>query len=92
MSKHRTTHIRDQRALAHEAEQLLALLGAADHLVPQEVSAGQVDVAILGHNVVTLSSLARPRATLIHKLDLVKPLTIMSSPMIQTIGRDIVKK
>ena len=61
--EHRQTYIRDQGAPAHDAEQLLALLGAADHHVPQEVAAGQVAVSILGHNVVTLSSLARPRAT-----------------------------
>ena len=55
--KHPPTYIRDQSAPAHDAEQLLALLRATDHHVPQEVSTRQVTVAELGHNVVTLSSL-----------------------------------
>ena len=83
------THIRDQRPLAHDAEQLLALLRAAEHLVSQQVAAGQVTVAELGHDVVTLSPLTRPGAAYVTVITRV--VTMMSLPMIHTIGRDILR-
>ena len=47
----------DQLAGLHDGGEALASVGAGGDLLPEQVSAGEVSEAILGHNLVTLSSL-----------------------------------
>merc|ERR1711953_1311762 len=47
----------DQLAGLHDGGEALASVGAGGDLLPEQVSAGEVSEALLGHNLVTLSSL-----------------------------------
>ena len=47
----------DQLAGLHDSGEALASVGAGGDLLPEQVSAGEVSEAILGHDLVTLSSL-----------------------------------
>ena len=49
---------RDQLAGLHDGGEALASLGAGGHLLPEQVTAGEVSEAVLGHDLVALSSLA----------------------------------
>ena len=52
-----------QLAGLHDGGEALASVGAGGDLLPEQVSAGEVSEAILGHDLVTLSSLAAARAS-----------------------------
>ena len=54
---------RDQLAGLHDGGEALASVGAGGDLLPEQVSAGEVSEAILGHDLVTLSSLAAAGAS-----------------------------
>ena len=52
-----------QLAALHDGGEVLASLRARGNLISQEVPRGKVSEAILGHNLITLGTLATPRAT-----------------------------
>ena len=52
-----------QLAGLHNGGEALASVGAGGDLLPEQVSVGEVSEAILGHDLVTLSSLAAARAS-----------------------------
>merc|ERR1711962_541826 len=54
---------RDELARLHDGGQRLSTLGARGNLLSKQISRGQVSVAILCHNLVTLSSLATARSS-----------------------------
>lgn len=53
------SHQGDQLSLLHDGLELLAPLGAGRHLGAEQVTGGQVGVAVLGHYPLTLGALAR---------------------------------